>query len=90
MRYYIACIISVIVIIIIITVMWIRWSINITDYTTQVAIGLTLLIPMIGWWAIKKEHEEKRREEMENRRKQTEWDYRVSGVHDDDDQDQQS
>jgi TolA-binding protein len=58
MRYYIYAIVGAIVIVLVVAFLWWNWGIDLTDFTTGLAIGLILLIPFIVWWSINKEREQ--------------------------------
>lgn len=73
MRYYTAFLIAAIAIVVVIVFLWVKWGIVTNEYITGIAIGLTLLIPTIGWWAYKKEQEEKQK-------KRESRDFGVSGL----------
>lgn len=45
--------------IIIVVIIWKILGINLSEFTTQLAGGLTLIIPVIRWWKYKKEQEQK-------------------------------
>lgn len=67
MRYYSAFVGGTIVILVIVVIIWKILGINLSEFATQLAGGLTLIIPVIGWWAYKKEQEQKlKRKESRN------------------------
>jgi carbon starvation protein CstA len=60
-----AFIITAIAIIVVIVFLWVKWRILTNEYITGIEIGLTLLIPTIGWWVYKSRRKNKRKESQE-------------------------
>ena len=52
-RRLILTIISLIALGIAIVILFLKTTIDMTDFFTQLAVGLTLLLPIIGYWGFK-------------------------------------
>jgi hypothetical protein len=55
MRPYVIAGIGTAIIICVVAILWLGWGINTADFTTNLAVGLILIIPVLCAWAYNKE-----------------------------------